>query len=547
MPMNGNQAIAHILKAEGVSWLSAFPAQTLIDEAARAGIRPVICRQERTGVNMADGFSRTTNGRPFGVFTMQTGPGAENALGGAAQAYADSIPLLLLPGGVATARTQVPPNFDSVANYGGITKWAATINQVERVPGLMRRAFSQLAHGRPGPVLVEIPSDLGTAEFPGDFDYQPIKAYKSGADPDAVRDLVVALVKAECPVINAGHGVLWAEATDSLVALAELLNVPVMTTLAGKSAFPENHPLALGTGGYTGTLMVERFRQKTDFVLGVGTSFTISNFNAPMPDRAVLAQVTNCAEDLNKDYRIDLGAIGDARIVLEQIAEEVRRQLGADGREDERGVAAEIAAIRAEFNAEWAPRFRSDEVPINPYRVFAELARAVEVPNTIITHDSGYPRDQLVPFWRPQIPRGYLGWGKSTQLGYGLGLALGAKLAAPDKQVINIMGDAAFGMAGLDIETAVRAEIPILTVVLNNGVMTHYDQYMPYASEHYQSNRLGGHYAQVAEALGAHAERVETPSELAPAIQRALASNREGRAALVEVMTKAEENIAKFW
>ena len=547
MPMNGNQAIAHILKAEGVSWLSAFPAQPLIDEAARAGIRPVICRQERTGVNMADGFSRTTNGRPFGVFTMQTGPGAENALGGEAQAYADSIPLLLLPGGVSTARTQVPPNFDSVANYRGITKWAATINQVERVPGLMHRAFSQLAHGRPGPVLVEIPSDLGPAELSGDFDYQPIKAYKSGADLDAVRDLVAALVKAECPVINAGHGVLWAEATDPLVALAELLNVPVMTTLAGKSAFPENHPLALGTGGYTGTLMVERFLQKTDFVLGVGTSFTISNFNAPMPARAVLAQVTNCAEDLNKDYRIDLGAIGDARIVLEQIAEEVRRQLGADGRGDERGVAAEIATIRAEFNAAWAPRFRSDEVPINPYRVFAELARAVEVPNTIITHDSGYPRDQLVPFWRPQIPRGYLGWGKSTQLGYGLGLALGAKLAAPDKQVINIMGDAAFGMAGLDIETAVRAEIPILTVVLNNGVMTHYDQYMPYASEHYQSNQLGGHYAQVAEALGAHAERVEAPPELASAIQRALAANREGRAALVEVMTKAEENIAKFW
>ena len=546
MSMNGNQAIAHILKAEGVEWLSAFPAQSLIDEAARAGIRPIICRQERTGVNMADGFSRTTNGRPFGVFTMQTGPGAENALGGVAQAYADAIPLLLLPGGVTTARTQVPPNFDAVDNYRGITKWAANINQVERIPELMRRAFSQLVHGRPGPVLVEIPSDLGAAEFSGDLDYQPVKACKSAADSDAVRDLVAALVKAECPIINAGHGVMWAEATDQLVALAELLNVPVMTTLAGKSAFPENHALALGTGGHTGTLMVDRFLKKTDFVLGVGTSFTISVFNAPMPERAVLAQVTNCAEDLNKDYRIDLGAVGDARIVLEQIIEEVRRQLGTDGRGDG-GVAAEIAAIRAEFNAAWAPRFRSDEVPINPYRVFAELARAVEVPNTIITHDSGYPRDQLVPFWRPQVPRGYMGWGKSTQLGYGLGLALGAKLAAPDKQVINIMGDAAFGMAGLDIETAVRAEIPILTVVLNNGVMTHYDHHMPYASEHYQSNELGGHYAQVAEALGAHAERVEAIPDLAPAIQRAIAANGEGRAALLEVMTKAEENVARFW
>lgn len=545
--VNANQAIAHILKAEGVTWLSAFPYQSLIDQAAREGIRPVICRQERTGVNMADGFSRTTNGRPFGVFTMQSGPGAENALGGVAQAFADSIPLLLLPGGTATNRTQIPPTFDAVANYRGITKWAAQINQLERIPELMRRAFSQLRHGRPGPVLLEIPSDLATAEFPDALDYRPVKPLKSAADPDAIRDLVTALLAASCPVINAGHGALWAEATDQLITLAELLHLPVMTTLAGKSAFPENHPLALGTGGHTGTLMVDRFLQRTDFVLGVGTSFTRSAFNAPMPASAVLAQVTNCPEDLNKDYQIDLGAIGDAQIALEQIIEEARRQTDGDGRPDERGIVTEIAQIRAAFDAEWSPRFTSDEIPINPYRVFAELARSVDVANTIITHDSGYPRDQLVPFWQTLKPRGYIGWGKSTQLGYGLGLALGAKLAAPDKQVINIMGDAAFGMAGMDIETAVRAEIPMLTVILNNGVMTHYDHHMPYASEHWQSDRLGGHYAQVAEALGAHATRVETPKTLAPAIQQALAANREGRTAVLEVMTRAEENVAKFW
>jgi len=545
--VNASQAIAQILKAEGVEWLSAFPAQPLIDQAAHAGIRPVICRQERTGVNMADGFSRTTNGRPCGIFTMQVGPGAENAFGGAAQAYADSIPLLLLPGGAPADRTQVPPNFDAVANYREITKWAANINQVERIPELMRRAFSQLAHGRPGPVLLEIPSDLAAAEYPDTLEYRPVKPFKSAADPDDIRNLVSALLKASCPLINAGHGALWAGATDQLVTLAELLHLPVMTTLAGKSVFPENHPLALGTGGYTGTLMVDRFLHQTDFVLGIGTSFTRTVFNAPMPAGAVLAQVTNHAEDLNKDYQIDLGAIGDARIALEQIIEEARRQTSADGRPDQRGVRGEIAGIRAEFDAEWAPCFRSDEIPINPYRVFAEIARAVDVAQTIITHDSGYPRDQLVPFWQPRQPRGYIGWGKSTQLGYGLGLALGAKLAAPDKQVINIMGDAAFGMAGLDIETAVRAEIPILTVVLNNGVMTHYDQHMPYASEHWQSNCLGGHYAQIGEALGAHAERVETPEALAPAIERALSANREGRTALLEVMTKAEENVAKFW
>lgn len=176
----------------------------------------------------------------------------------------------------------------------------------------------------------------------------------------------------------------------------------------------------------------------------------------------------------------------------------------------------------------------SNEAPISPYRVFSELARAVDVANTIITQDSGCPREQLVPFWKPVKPRGYIGWGKSTQLGYGLGLAMGAKVAAPEKQVINVMGDAAFGMAGLDLETAVRAAIPLLTVVLNNGVMTHYETYMPYASERFGSNALGGNYTLVAEGWGVHAERVTTPHQL-------------GKPALLEVLTKAEETIPRDW
>jgi acetolactate synthase-1/2/3 large subunit len=546
--VNGDQAIAKILRAEGIEWLAAFPAQTLIDQVAREGIRPIIPRHERTGVNMADGFSRVKNGQSFGAFTMQTGPGAENALGGVAQAYADSIPILLLPGGQPRSRTQVHPNFEAVPNYQGIVKWAASVNLVGRIPELLRRAFGQLRRGRPGPVLVEIPRDVAVEPFPGNsFEYRPVKPHKSAADAHDVRDLVSALLKASAPLINAGHGALWAGATEELVEFADLTGVPVMTTLAGKSVFPENHPLSLGTGAHTGTLMVARFLEKADFVLGIGTSFTISPFTAPMPKKAVLAQVTNCPEDLDKDYRIELGAVGDARLALRQMIEETRRQLKASRQDHRRSAVGEIERLRAEFRAEWATRFGSDEVPINPYRVFAELGRAVDPARAIVTHDSGYPRDQLVPFWQAVTPRGYLGWGKSTQLGYGLGLALGAKLAAPEKQVVNIMGDAAFGMAGMDIETAVRAEIPILTIVLNNGVMTHYAHHMPFATDRWGSNRLGGRYAEVARALGAYAERIEKPDELGPAMGRCLGANRQGQTALLEVLTKEEEAIPKFW
>ena len=545
--MNGDTVIAKILKAEGVQWMTCFPAQSLIDAAAKEGIRPITCRQERAGVNTADGFSRVMNGKTIGVFTMQRGPGAENAFSGVAQAFADSVPILVLPGGHERSRIGVHPGFDAVDHYGGVTKWSAHINMVERIPELMGMAFSQLKHGRLGPVLVEIPDDVAQEEFPNELDYTPVKPFRSGADPDDVRELVSALLQASCPVINVGQGVLYAEATDELVEFAELTNIPVMTTLAGKSAFPETHRLALGTGAYSGTLMVAHFLEKTDFVLGMGTSFTMTLFNAPIPDGVTIAQSTNCPEDLNKDYRVSYGAVGDAKVVLRQMIEEVKRQVDEHGRGDVNGVVDEIRDVRRSWMAEWGPRLNSNEVPISPYRVFTELASAVDVANTIITHDSGYPRDQLVPFWETVTPRGYIGWGKSTQLGYGLGLAMGAKLAAPDRQVINIMGDAAFGMAGMDLETAARCNIPILTVVLNNGVMTHYDQTMPYSSERWGTNRLSGEYAKVAEGLGAYAEKVDTPDQLGPAIRRGIRANEDGRPAVLEMMTKEELDVPKFW
>ena len=545
--MDCDAAIAKILKAEGVEWLAAFPMQTLIDAAAKEGIRPIVTRQERAGVNMADGYSRVMNGRRIGVFTMQRGPGAENAFGGVAQGFADNVPLLVLPGGAERGRFGAHPGFDAVSHYGGVTKWCGYLADRSQIPGHFRTAFTRLKHGRPAPVLIEIPADLSTAEYGGDLDYRPVRAHRSAADPDDVRDLVAALLKARAPVLYVGQGVHYAEAYRELIEFAELTRVPVLTTLAGKSAFPESHPLSLGTGANSATLMADRFLRKADFVLGVGASLTITTFNAPLPAGVSVAQVTNAAEDLNKEHAIDYGAIGDARLTLRQMTEEVRRQAGADGPGGRDGVAGEVAAVKAEFLQEWTPRLRSDEVPISPYRVLTELTRAIDPRAAIVTHDSGYPRDQFVPFWPADTPHSYIGWGKSTQLGYGLGLALGAKLAAPDRQVVNVMGDAAFGMAGLDIETAARARIGIMTVVLNNGVMTHYDSYLPYSSKRYGTNALGGEYAKIAEGLGAHAEVVTTPDQLGPAIRRAAQVNRAGRPALIEAKTKIEEEVPFYY
>ena len=545
--MNGDQLMASLLKKEGTEWISCFPAQTLIEACSQEGIRPILCRQERAGVNMADAYSRIHNGNKIGVFTMQHGPGAENAFGGVAQAYADNVPMLLIPGGSTERRVGVHPGFDAIPNYQHITKWAGRINTIERIPEMVSRAFTHLRNGRPGPVLLELPGDVAHAEVPADIEeYQPSRSYKSYAANEDVRDIVTALLKAEAPVINAGQGTLYAEATDELIEFAELVNVPVMTTLAGKSAYPEDHALALGTGGNTGTLMVDRFLQNTDFVLGIGTSFAISNFTAPMPPEATKAQITNTAEDINRDYRVEYGAVGDAKLVLQQLIEEAKSQLGEHGRGDVHGVKEKISIIKDEFMKEWGPRLNSDETPMSPYRVFNEMMKAIDPRNAIVTHDSGYPRNQLVPFWPALTPRSYIGWGKSTQLGYGLGLALGAKVASPNKLVINVMGDAAFGMSGLDIETASRSGLGTITVVLNNGVMTHYYDHFPHATENWKSNELGGIYSDTAKSLGAHGERIHNPDEIGPAMTRAVEAANSGQPALLEMITKEEENISTY-
>ena len=541
--MNVDTTICRILKAEGIDWIAAFPHQSIIDVAAKEGIKPVIVRQERAGVNMADALSRVTNGKTIGVFTMQYGPGAENAFSGVAQAYADSVPILLLPGGNPQDRVGVHPNFDSLDHYKGITKWASSINSADRTVDVMRSAFSNLRNGRPGPVLVEIPIDVATQEVTN-YNYTPVKQNRSAADPQDVSDLVDAIVGSTQPVITAGQGVMYSDATSELIELSELTGIPVVTTLAGKSGFPENHPLSLGCAARTATGMSAHFLNETDMIIGIGTSFTKSVFGFPVPDQAQIIQITNHAEDIHKDYSINYGAVGDAKLVIKQMIEELKNRKF----QPREGVSNLIDQQRTLWMNQWEPKLSSSEIPINPYRVFREIEKTVDVSNTIVTHDSGYPRDQLVPFWKPVTQHGYIGWGKSTQLGYGLGLAIGAKLAQPEKTVINFMGDAAFGMSGLDIETATRNKIGITTVVLRNGVMTGYAaNYMPVAADTYGSNQLEGDYATVAKGLGAHGERIDKIEDISSGMNRALAANKKGQPALLEIITKEEPEVSKYW
>ena len=542
LPMKILDAIAHIMKKEGVEYLSAYPTTALIESTAEVGIRPIICRQERVGVGIADGYARVNNGNPPGVFAMQNGPGAENAFAGVATAYSDAVPMLLLPLGHPRARDGVFPLFSSVRSFSDITKSIEQLSTASQIGETMRRAFARLKMGRPGPVMVEIPTDIADAEVDTSIleNYKPVKATLSKADSQDVLAATRALLDAKAPIIHAGQGVLYADATEELVELAELLQVPVMTTLAGKSAFPEKHPLALGSGSSVMNGCVYHFLGRADVIFGIGTSFTKHGMTTTIPSGKTFIHATNDPIDIDKDYYTDYPVIGDAKLVLQQFIEACKDLQNPSVNQDDSKVVEEIASVRTAWLKEWTPKLTSDEVPITPYRVIWEFMNNVDPAEAIVTHDSGSPRDQLMPFYQSGGPRTYLGWGKSHGLGTGLGLNIGAKLAAPDKFVVNFMGDAAFGMTGLDFETAARNSIPILTVVLNNSSMAIETTHMARSHELYGTRDIGGNYADMGRAMGGWAERVADPADVGPAILRARKATEDGQAALLEFITSEE-------
>ena len=437
--MKFGEAIAEILKREGIEFVIGYPVNHVLEHAAIADIRTIIVRQERTGLHMADAISRMTSGEKIGVFVCQSGPGIENSYGAVAQAYAESVPVLVMPGGYARRQAHIDPNFNPSISMRDVTKSTEPVNDARELVNIMRRAFSKLRNGRGGPVLVEIPNDIWDEEVPDPLTYKPVVSTRSGPDPDAVKKAVDVLLQAKRPVIYAGQGIHYAKAWPQLKELAEHLGIPVSTSLEGKSAFPEDHALALGSGGAAIPMTIRHFLDEADVIFGVGCSFTETAFGVQMPKAPKrVIHATLDADHINKDYESEVALVGDAALTLDAMLAEIRARGVA--RRSWTYFADEIAQVRAAWLKQWMPKLTSNDAPLSPYRVLWDLQKTVDVANTIITHDAGSPRDQLSPFWKSVTPLSYIGWGKSTQLGYGLGLAMGAKLACPDKLCINVWG-----------------------------------------------------------------------------------------------------------
>ncbi|MFQ6028391.1 MAG: thiamine pyrophosphate-binding protein [Dehalococcoidia bacterium] len=542
--MNVAETLTQILVDEGVEVASGITGQSigLIADALinNPGINMCYTRQERVAVDVCDGYARVT-GKPGVLFTDQ-GPGVANTAAGILNSYGDSSPLLFLA--AANRRFDTPHRgYKELALeevFGPITNWTTTLLDISQIGDVMRRAFTTLRSGRPGPVIIGVPYDLAPQEVPGDFTYHPAPLrIRSAGDPQEVERAIQILANAQCPYVCAGAGVLMSEGSDELVELAELLTLPVATTLNGKSAFPEDHPLALGKGGITranyGTIQATRLALEADVILTVGCSFQRHTLMTPIPDDVKVIQVDINPFEMSKQTPVDVPILGDAKLVLRQMVDAARASVPNERLQPKPAVVRRIEELRQEWMDFSMPILTSSETPVNPFRVTWELSQLVNPDETVVLHDAGSVRGSICQHYTATVPHSFIGYGVQSSMGWSLGAALGAKMAAPDKLVVAVTGDEAFGETAMDLETATANDIPILVVLKNNrGHETDPERSAVRAVK----IRPVGDYTAMARALGVRATRVEDPETLGETLAESIAWVKNGQSALVEVNTK---------
>lgn len=536
MRIRAANGIARILKAEGVPWVSTFPTCVVNNALGEEGVPILMMREERHAVALADAFSRVTDGKQIGVCTVMGGinaAGLQMAYGALAQAFEDSSPVLCLTDGVHLGGSG-NSHYDISLGFKAITKWIGHVDQPHRVPEFMRRAFTYLRTGRRGPVLITLPRNLGEYDDE-EYPYNPVKGWKWAPDPDDVKAAVKALLAANNPLLYVGEGVFYGSATDELLQFVELAQVPVLTTLKAKSVFPENHPLSVGVRGE----LAEAFLRSCDLLFAIGSSLSPGRFSHAIPDagRKTIVQCTVNELDINKSYKVDYAVVGDARFTLQALINELSLQTGG-GVPKKQELIENIRTTKEQFLTKYRPLMESNEVPINPYRVYGDLMKTIDHSNSFVTHDSGNTRDQISTVYEASVPRSFMGWGNVSTLGFGLSAAMAAKLAHPEWQCVNITGDAGVSYMVGNFESLVRNGIGVTTIHINNGGFAGYgpgfwggghDPYTVEVSDHSVANM-----SEAARALGYYAQDIREPSEIMSALKRAFGENAQNRPAFLE-------------
>ena len=526
--------IARILKQENVPWVSTFPVSKVNNSFGREGIKLLMMRDDRYAVSVADAYSRMNNGNKIGVCTFSGGinaAGAQVAYSGIAQAYEDGSPVLCIVDAVAAGTTE-NTRFDQEASLKGVSKWYGYIDKPERVPEFMRRAYTMLRTGRLGPVVLAIPNAAATYDETVDPYVSP-KGWKSLPDPADVKIAVDALGSAKKPVLFVGEGVLYANATEELKTFAEKANLPVVTTLKAKGAFPENHPLSVGVRGDH----VVKYLNDADLIFAVGASLSPGRFGHGVPDptNKTIIQCNIDEFDVNRLYETTHAIIGDAKDTLQSLIAVL------DGTSSTRAdVTDSVQAEKESGTKVYREAMASDDKPINPYRVYSELMKTLDRNNSFVTHESGNTRDQLSTAYETLIPRGFLGWGNVSSLGFSFPVVTAAKLAFPDRQCVAVIGDAALSYMLGNLEVLTRLEIGLTIVHINNGGFSGYGPgFWGEGHDPFTFDVLGPEAINMTAAIeniGWQTERVTEPSEVAPALERAYSANRSNQPAYIEII-----------
>ena len=535
--------LTEYLERLGVDVIFGLCGHTVIaflDALGKSRIRFVSTRHEQVAAHAADGYARASG--QTGVLLTHLGPGLTNACTGVANAALDSIPMVVIAGDVPShyfgrhphQEVNLHQDADQCQIYRPFCKRVYRVDRVEDLPRVIERAFHLAQAGRPGPVLVDVPMDIFSADLPIDAFHQlPAHMSRPTLDAATVTRIVDALASADLPVLYAGGGVLSARATSELAALAEALEVPVAHTLMGKGCLPEDHPLLLGQTGFWGTPISNDRCRTADLIVAIGTRLAEANssswdprFTFSIPPTRLIHIDADEAE-IGRNYPTELGAVADAKLALGALAAAARGKSHRD-----RGwLREEIARGRKAFAANWDHQWSSDQYPMRPERILAELRSAVPEDGFIVT-DVGWNKNGVGQQFPITVPGTFITPSGLATMGFGPSAVLGVKMAYPDRAAVSLIGDGGFSTNPSVIATAMEAELPVVWLVMDNAG---FGTIAGLESMHYGSSfgcmfeRCGKpytvDYAAMARACGARGVMIESASDLGPALSEALASN----------------------
>lgn len=531
--ISGGEAFGRALKREGVEYvftLNGGHIYTLYEGCEDNGIKVIDFRHEQAAAHAAEGWAKVT-GKP-GVAIVTAGPGVTGTITAVANAYQANSPMIVI-GGNSAVRERLMSSlqeFDGVALMSSITKWTHQVQEAKRIPDFVATAFRHATSGKPGPVYLEIPTDIVNGRIDEDDLVLPT-GYRTEArvypDPEYVRKIAEALKNSKHPAIVAGSDIWWSQAWDELREFVEMIDAPVFLNSMGRGSIPSDHP-NVGSTGRRYALV------NSDAILLIGTpvDFRLSFGRDVLFNKdATIMQMMMDAEEVGKNRHIDIGVVGDVKATLQMTMDELRAMgYRSPGREWLEEVMTEDRALK-EPDQEM---LNSTQTPIHPMRLMKELRDFLDYDATVVG-DGGDTVTFAARVLGINRPGHWLDPGQFGCLGPGTGFAAAAQLARPGKQVCIVFGDGAFGLNGMDMETFVRFNLPVVGIVGNNGAWNQTTQGVIRRTGRAIGTWLSQEtrYDLIMQGFGGYGERVEDPEQIRPALERAFGS---GKAALLDVV-----------